>query len=113
MYDQATIILRFRRKQVNGPTTNPDQTVLNPDFGVKFFDHQRNAAIKYSRTPTPHFSYQMALGYIRSTPLFITSNQTQPAIGFGHGLFQGFNSSVAPIFLSYAHSFHFKQHIVY
>src|SRR6266853_980362 len=92
--EKATLFLRFSRNQVTGPTTNPDQTALNPDFGVKFFDHQRNAAIKYSRTPTPHFSYQMTLGYIRSTPLFITSNQTQPAIGFGDGLFQGFNSAV-------------------
>src|SRR6266853_3142367 len=46
--EKATLFLRFSRNQVTGPTTNPDQTALNPDFGVKFFDHQRNAAIKYS-----------------------------------------------------------------
>ncbi len=111
--EKATLFLRFSRNQVTGPTTNPDQTVLNPDFGVKFFDHQRNAAIKYSRTPTPHFSYQMTLGYIRSTPLFITSNQTQPAIGFGDGLFQGFNSADGSIFGSYGNVFQFKQDMVY
>src|SRR5713226_7126104 len=111
--EKATLFLRFSRNQVTGPTTNPDQTVLNPDFGVKFFDHQRNAAIKYSRTPTPHFSYLMTLGYIRSTPLFITSNQTQPAIGFGDGLFQGFNSADGSIFGSYGNVFQFKQDMVY
>src|SRR5712692_1362677 len=111
--EKATLFLRFSRNQVTGPTTNPDQTVLNPDFGVKFFDHQRNAAIKYSRTPTPHFSYQMTLGYIRSTPLFITSNQTQPAIGFGDGLFQGFNSADGSIFGSYGNVIQFKQDMVY
>src|SRR6266478_3828074 len=111
--EKATLFLRFSRNQVTGPTTNPDQTALNPDFGVKFFDHQRNAAIKYSRTPTPHFSYQMTLGYIRSTPLFITSNQTQPAIGFGDGLFQGFNSADASIFGSYGNVFQFKEDMVY
>ena len=111
--EKATLFLRFSRNQVTGPTTNPDQTALNPDFGVKFFDHQRNAAIKYSRTPTPHFSYQMTLGYIRSTPLFITSNQTQPAIGFGDGLFQGFNSADGSIFGSYGNVFQFKEDMVY
>src|SRR5229473_82844 len=111
--EKATLFLRFNRNQVTGPTTNPDQTALNPDFGVKFFDHQRNAAIKYSRTPTPHFSYQMTLGYIRSTPLFITSNQTQPAIGFGDGLFQGFNSADGSIFGSYGNVIQFKQDMVY
>src|SRR6266478_6083007 len=111
--EKAKLFLRFSRNQVTGPTTNPDQTALNPDFGVKFFDHQRNAAIKYSRTPTPHFSYQMTLGYIRSTPLFITSNQTQPAIGFGDGLFQGFNSADASIFGSYGNVFQFKEDMVY
>src|SRR5216684_4528613 len=111
--EKATLFLRFNRNQVTGPTTNPDQTALNPDFGVKFFDHQLNAAIKYSRTPTPHFSYQMTLVYIRSTPLFITSNQTQPAIGFGDGLFQGFNSADGSIFGSYGNVFQFKQDMVY
>src|SRR5712664_1786746 len=111
--EKATLFLRFSRNQVTGPTTNPDQTVLNPDFGVKFFDHQRNAGIKYSRTPTPHFSYQMTLGYIRSTPLFITSNQTQPAIGFGDGLFQGFNSADGSIFGAHRNVFQYKEDMVY
>ncbi len=111
--DKSTLFLRFGRNQVTGPTTNPDQTAINPDFGVKFFDHQRNAAIKYSRAPTPRFSHQITLGYIRSTPLFITSNQAQPAIAFGDGLFQGFNSADGSIFGSYGNVFQFKQDMAY
>src|SRR5437899_2669748 len=56
--EKATLFLRASRNQVTGPTTNPDQTVLNPDFGVKFLDHQRNAAIKYFLAGTTRFSYQ-------------------------------------------------------
>ena len=111
--DKATLFLRFSRNQVSGPTTNPDQTAIDPDFGVKFFDHQRNAAVKYSRTPTPHFSYQTTLGYIRSTPVFITSNHTQPAMAFGDGLFQGFNSADGSIFGSYGNVYQFKHDLVY
>ncbi len=111
--DKATLFLRFSRNQVTGPTTNPDQTAIDPDFAVKFFDHQRNAAVKYSRTPTPHFSYQTTLGYIRSTPVFITSNHTQPAMAFGDGLFQGFNSADGSIFGSYGNVYQFKHDLVY
>ena len=90
---KSTLFLRASRNQVTGPTTNPDQTVIDPDFGVQFSDHQRNFAVRYSRTPTPHFSFQTAFGFIRSTPQFIASNKTDPALGFGDGLFQGFNSA--------------------
>src|SRR5467141_480249 len=111
--DKAALFLRFSRNQVTGPITNPDQTAIDPDFGVKFFDHQRNAAVKYSRTLTPNFSYQTTLGYIRSTPLFITSNHNQPAIAFGDGLFQGFNSADGSIFGSYGNVYQFKHDMVY
>lgn len=111
--EKSTLFLRFSRNQVTGPTTNPDQTAIDPDFGVKFLDHQRSAAIKYTRAPTPHFNYQITLGYIRSTPLFITSNQTQPAIAFGDGLFQGFNSADGSIFGSYGNVYQFKDDMTY
>src|SRR5438477_1052053 len=111
--EKAILFLRASRNQVTGPTTNPDQTALNPDFGVKFLDHQRSAAIKYSRAATPRFSYQTTIGYIRSTPLFLTSNQTQPAIAFGDGLFQGFNSADGSVFGSYGNVYQFKQDMVY
>src|SRR6266849_3203571 len=110
---ESTLFLRASRNQVTGPTTNPDQTAIDPDFGVKFSDHQRNFAIRYSRTPTPHFSFQTALGFIRSTPLFITSNETQPALAFGDGLFQGFNSADGSIFGSYGNVYQFKQDMAY
>lgn len=111
--DKATLFLRASRNQVSGPTTNPDQTAIDPDFGVKFLDHQRSAAARYSRTVTPHFSFQTTLAYIRSTPLFLTSNQTQPAIAFGDGLFAGFNSADGSIFGSYGNVYQLKQDMSY
>jgi hypothetical protein len=111
--DKASLFLRASRNQVNGPTTNPDQTAIDPDFGVKFFDHQRSVAARYSRTLAPNLSFQTTLAYIRSTPLFLTSNQTQPAIAFGDGLFEGFNSADGSIFGSYGDVYQFKHDMVY
>jgi hypothetical protein len=110
--EKSRLFLRVSRNQVNGPTTNPDQTAIDPTFGVDFVDHQRSAALKYSRNATSRFSYQTTLGYIRSTPLFLTSNQTQPAITFADGLYQGFNSADGSIFGSYGNVYQLKQDMV-
>jgi hypothetical protein len=111
--DKANLFLRVSRNQVSGPTTNPDQTAIDPSFGVNFLDHQRSAAARYSRTITPNFSFQTTLAYIRSTPLFLTSNQAQPAITFGDGLFAGFNSADGSIFGSYGNVYQFKHDMIY
>jgi hypothetical protein len=111
--DKANLFLRFSRNQVSGPTTNPDQTAINPDFGVNFHDHQRSAAARYSRTLTPNLNFQTTLGYIRSTPLFLTSNTTQPGIAFGDGLFEGFNSADGSIFGSYGNMYQLKHDMAY
>ena len=111
--DKANLFLRASRNQVSGPTTNPDQTAIDPSFGVNFLDHQRSAAARYARTLTPNFSFQTTLAYIRSTPLFLTSNQTQPAIAFGDGLFAGFNSADGSIFGSYGNVSQFKHDMNY
>ena len=76
--DKANLFTRFSLNQVNGPTTNPDQTAIDPDFGIKFFDHQRNAAVRYTRTLSPRMTSATSFGYIRSTPTFPTTNQTDP-----------------------------------
>ena len=111
--DKAMLMGRFSLNQVRGPTTNPDQTAIDPSFGVRFFDHQRSATIKYERSVSPHLSFTIALGYIRSTPFFPTVNHTQPAIAYGDGLFQGFNSADGSIFGSYGNVYQLKGDMVY
>ncbi|MBV9341739.1 MAG: carboxypeptidase regulatory-like domain-containing protein [Acidobacteria bacterium] len=106
---KASLLARFSLNQVTGPVTNPDQTAIDPSFGIQFFDHQRNAVIKYVRTITPHLTSETSLGYIRSTPFFPTVNHTQPAIGFGDGLFQSFNAAGGTILGSYGNLYQLKQ----
>jgi hypothetical protein len=111
--EKATLFTRFSLNQINGPTTNPDQTAIDPTFGIRFFDHQRNAGIRYSRTISPHLSSTTAFGYIRSTPFFPADNHTDPAIAYGDGLFQGFNSADGSIFGSFGNVYQFKQDLSY
>jgi hypothetical protein len=111
--DKATLFTRFSLNQVDGPTTNPDQTALEPSFAVNFFDHQRNAAVRYARTITPHLSFTTAVGYIRSTPFFPAENHTDPALAFGDGLFAGFNTADGSIFGSFGNLYQFKHDMTY
>lgn len=110
--DRATLYTRFSLNQITGPTTNPDQTVLDPSFGIQFFDHQRNAGLKYSRVWSPHLSSTTSLGYIRSTPFFPEPNLTQPGLGFGDGLFEGFNAPGGTITGSYSNLWQFRHDMV-
>jgi Carboxypeptidase regulatory-like domain/TonB dependent receptor len=107
--NKASLYTRFSLNQVTGPLTNPDQTVLNPKFGVQFFDHQRNAGVHYTRAISPHMASDTSLGYIRSTPFFPTPNHTQPGIAFADGLFQPYNQPAGSIYGSYGNLYQIKQ----
>jgi Carboxypeptidase regulatory-like domain len=111
--DKATLFTRFSLNQVNGPTTNPDQTALEPGFAVNFFDHQRNAAVRYTRMISPHLTSTTAFGYVRSTPFFPAVNHSDPALAYGDGLFEGFNTADGSIFGSYGNVLQLKQDMVY
>ncbi|HXH68234.1 MAG TPA: TonB-dependent receptor [Candidatus Limnocylindrales bacterium] len=111
--DKATLFTRFSLNNVNGPTTNPDQTAIDPSFAVKFFDHQRNAAVSYSRTISPQLSSTTMFDYVRSTPVFPASNHTDVSLAFGDGLFAGFNSADGSIFGSYGNVFQLKHDMSY
>jgi len=107
--DKASLLTRFSLNQVTGPLTNPDQTVINPTFGVQFFDHQRNAGVRYTRTVSPNLTSDTSLSYIRSTPFFPATNHTQPGITFADGLYQPYNQPAGSIFGSYGNLLQFKQ----
>jgi hypothetical protein len=111
--DKATLFGRFSLNQVNGPTTNPDQTAVDPGFAVKFFDHQRSAAVRYSQTLSPSLNFTAAFGYIRSTPFFPASNHTDPALVYGDGLYLGFNTADGSIFGSYGNLYQIKFEMSY
>ncbi len=107
--NQASLLTRFSLNQVTGPLTNPDQTAINPTFGVQFFDHQRNVGVKYTRAISPHMTSETSLSYIRSTPFFPADNHIQPGITFADGLYQPYNQPSGSIFGSYSNLYQFKE----
>src|ERR1700761_3928728 len=80
--DRSQLFGRFNFNNLYGPTTNPDQTTIDPAFGIRYIDHQRNFVITYTRTISPGTIWQSSFSATRATPSFPTSDFTDPAVKF-------------------------------
>ena len=96
-----------------GPTTNPDQTVLDPTFGIQYRDHQRNFTAAFARAQSPRLLLDTQLDIIRTTPAFITNNTTDAAIKFNDSLFESFNSVAGSVTAAYNNLFSLRQGITF
>jgi len=111
--EKSQVFARFSWDNTNGPLTNPNQTAINPSFATTFLDRQRNAGLRYTRTMSPHLALESSLSYIRSTPSFVPLNEVQPAMGFGDGLFEPFDSTGGTRTESFGNVFQFRQTVEY
>jgi hypothetical protein len=107
--DQGQFFARFNFDNVNGPLTNPDQSAINSSFATTFIDNQRNLGLNYTRTVSPHFTSETSLGYIRSTPLFLPHNHTQPGMTFADSLYEAFNSASGSVMGFYSNLYQVRQ----
>jgi Carboxypeptidase regulatory-like domain len=96
---------RFNYDNLTGPTTNPDQTLLDPSFGVQYVDRQRNVVITYTRTSSPRFLWSTSLSFTRTTPSFVTPNHTDPALKFNDGLYEAYNSAAGSVMSAFGNLF--------
>src|SRR6185437_15816001 len=107
--DKNHLLLRFNLNNLTGPTTNPDQTAIDPSFGVQYIDRQRNVIAKFTRTFSPHFTMESSLSITRSTPSFPTPNRTDPALKFSDSSFEAFNSAAGSVMTAYGNLFQGQQ----
>jgi hypothetical protein len=104
---------RFNLDNLTGPTTNPDQTAIDPSFGVQYIDRQRNVVGAYTRTISPRFILESSISITRSTPGFPTPNRTDPAVKFNDGLFESFNSAAGSVMQAYGNLFQGRQNAAF
>jgi hypothetical protein len=96
---------RFNYDNLTGPTTNPDQTLIDPSFGVQYVDRQRNGVITYTHAVSPRFLWSSSLSFTRTTPSFVTPNHTDPALKFIDGLFEAFNGAAGSVMSAFGNLF--------
>ena len=107
--DKSQFFARFNFNNLTGPTTNPDQTAIDPSFGVQYIDRQRNVVGTFTRTVSPRLTMQTSFSITRSTPSFPTPNHTDPAVKFNDGLFEAFNSAAGSVMSAFGNLFQLQQ----
>ena len=100
---------RFTFNDLRGPTTNPDQTAIDPAFGVRYVDHQRNGVVTWSHTSSPKFTWESSLSVTRTTPNFPTPDHTDPSVVFGDGLYEPFDATGGSVTASLGNLFVGRQ----
>jgi hypothetical protein len=104
---------RFTMDNLDGPTTNPDQTAIDPAFAVEYFDRQRNVVGTLTSTLTSRLTLESSLSITRSTPGFPSPDTVDPAVKFQDGLFEAFNSSGGSVMQSYGNLFQERENVSY
>ncbi|HUX43789.1 MAG TPA: TonB-dependent receptor, partial [Terracidiphilus sp.] len=104
---------RFTMDNIIGPTTNPDQTAIDPTFAVNYLDRERNVVGTYTRTVSPRLVLESLIGITRSTPGFPAINYTDPAVKFNDGLFEAFNSAGGSVMVAYGNLFQGRQTLAF
>ena len=111
--DKDQFLARFVLDNLTGPTTNPDQTAVDPLFAIQYIDRQRNVLGTYTRTVSPRLTLESSIGIMRSTPGFPTFDYTDPALKFNDGLFEGFNFAAGSVMQAYGNLFQGRQALAY
>jgi hypothetical protein len=109
--DRDHWMARFSLDNLSGPTTNPDQTVIDPSFGVEYVDHQRNGVVTWVHTASPSRVFESSLSATRTTPSFPTSNTTDPAVKFNDALFEPFNAPGGSVSRDYGNLFQARENV--
>jgi hypothetical protein len=104
---------RFSLDDVLGPTTNPNQTAIEPDFAVEFVNRQRNAVITYRRSPSASFSWDLSASFTRTTPSFPAPDHTDPALKFGDNLYEPFNSAAGSVMGAFGNLFQVRHNLTW
>ena len=104
---------RFNFDNLTGPTTNPDQTAIDPLFGIEYIDRQRNVVGTWTHIATPRLTFESSISIERSTPGFPTFDYTDPGVRFIDGLFEAFNSAAGSVMQAYGNLFQGRENIAY
>ena len=102
---------RYTLDNLNGPTTNPDQTAIDPSFGVEYTDRQKNGVVTWMHTSSPRLVFESSVSVTRTTPAFPTTNHTDPAIKFNDALFEPFNAPGGTVTRAFGNLFQGRENI--
>ena len=104
---------RFNFNNLDGPTTNPDQTAIDPNFGIRYIDRQRNVVLNFTRIPSARWVFATSISFTRTTPSFPTPDVTDPAIKFNDGSYEPFNQAAGSVISIFGNLFQVQQDVTF
>ena len=110
---KSKLFARFTFENTEGPTTNPSQTAIDPNFAVQFTDQQRNGVINYTHTTSANSVAESSVSYTRATPQFPTVDRTDPSLTFGNGLYEAFNAAGGSVQAWFGNLFQGRQNFTW
>src|ERR1700734_2357153 len=108
---RSQFFARFNFNNLDGPTTNPDQTTIDPAFGIRYIDHQRNLVFTFTRTVSPRLVLESSASVTRATPSFPTTDLTDPAVKFNDGSYEPFNQAAGTVISIYGNLLQLRQNL--
>ncbi len=111
--EKGEFFSRYNYNNLTGPTTNPDQTLLDPSFGVQYVDRQRNVVFTYTQTQTKRLLWSASLSITRTTPSFPTANHTDAAMKFNDGSLEPFNAAGGSVMTAFGNLFQGQLNFVW
>ena len=85
--------------------------MIDPAFGIRYIDHQRNLVVTYTRTVSPRLVLESSVSATRSTPSFPTADLTDPAVKFNDGSYEPFNQPAGTVIRAYGNLFQGRQNV--
>ena len=108
---RSQFFARFNFDNLYGPTTNPDQTTIDPAFGIRYIDHQRNLVFTFTHDVSARLVLESSASVTRATPSFPTTDLTDPAVKFNDGSFEPFNQPAGTVITVYGNLFQLRQNL--
>ena len=109
--DRSQLFARFNFNNLNGPTTNPDQTVIDPALAFATSIASAILSLTYTRTVSPRLISESSVSVTRATPSFPTTDLTDPAVKFNDGLYEPFNQPAGTVISVYGNLFQGRQNL--
>jgi TonB dependent receptor len=108
---RSQFFARFNFDNLYGPTTNPDQTTIDPAFGIRYIDHQRNLVFTFTHNVSARLVLESSASVTRATPSFPTTDLTDPAVKFNDGSYEPFNQPAGTVITVYGNLFQLRQNL--
>jgi len=91
---------------LTGPTTNPDQTLLDPSFGVQYVDRQRNGSSPTRTLCRLGFSGRHRLSFHGGRPHRVCDRPYRSRhLKFIDGLYEAYNSAAGSVMSAFGNLF--------